>query len=103
MDKIHVETLPLGFCSTCLEQLANGSKPMSRRELGDGSILLSGFCSERSVGALIHLAPGKPQRWRLITPIDALEWPQFVTTHCGTRELLIQNRKTPLTSAETGL
>lgn len=85
-----IEVHPFGFCSECLQACLDGTKPIRVHQLTDGSRMIESYCAERSVGALLHIRPGKQQRWKLTVPIDAVEWSeQAVPSHLGAREGLI--------------
>lgn len=96
MNKLAIDTQPWGFCQVCLQSILDGTKPVQVFTLADGSQLVEAHCAERSVGALLHLRPGKPQCWKLTVPIDAIEWrEQVVPTHIGARNAFIEAASAP--------
>jgi len=73
MSDIKFAVPPWGFCPECVEK--TGCAPESREhDLPDGSKLLELYCVHREVGATMYVKEGRPQRWLLVTPIDAIDW-----------------------------
>jgi hypothetical protein len=42
--------------------------------------LVNAYCPHHEAGAALLVEPGRPLRWQIISPIDAIEWPAFVAT-----------------------
>lgn len=66
--------LPWGFCPECLERMRDGAQYAGIPLPHEQGVLFHGYCEHREVGAEIVIRPDRPPRWRLHTPIDALEW-----------------------------
>ncbi len=71
--QFELSALPVGFCPACLERAIAGRIYESLRFL-DGARLVHAYCSENETGAMLLTGAGRPQEWRLFTPIDALAW-----------------------------
>ena len=78
MEKIELEgNLPWGLCAICSERMRDGASYDSVT-LPTGQTLVHAYCAHREVGASMLMRPGKPTRWRLITPIEQLEWREYL-------------------------
>lgn len=76
---VGIESLPWGFCSQCLDRMRAGGNAYEGYPIGDdGTQLWHAYCAHREVGASLLIRPGRPRRWRLVTPIDALEWQRYI-------------------------
>jgi len=83
-----IEAQPWGFCPACLTKFLDAELPIEGYRLSDASVVIAAFCAERSIGASLHLRDGKPQRWHIVSPIDALEWRGYLAAQLGAREAL---------------
>lgn len=71
--EITFDSLPLGACPECLEHMVDGRK-FSAWVAPGGVRVLTMYCWHRQVGVLGIVQPGKPVRWKMETPTDALSW-----------------------------
>lgn len=85
VTQFNLEVLPFGFCPACIDRMREGQL-FQARALGDGAHLLSAYCVERQVGATLELRADRAQRWRLVVPIEALEWEAYLKFRAMTRK-----------------
>jgi len=71
--QIRFDSLPLGPCPECLEKMVDGRKYQAYVAPGGVRVLMA-YCWHRQVGLLGIVQPGKPVRWKMDAPIDALNW-----------------------------
>lgn len=101
MDKLDIgDRLPLGFCSDCCSRMASGAGLYEALELRAGLRLLHAYCSHREAGATLLIETGRPQRWQILSPIDAVEWRDYVALKAqrtrGVLEVLRDKPTTPV-------
>lgn len=77
LEKFDLTVVPFGFCPECLERVIKGREYEAIPLVG-GARLAHAYCSHREVGGALILRSGKPQRWALTVPIDAIEWRKMV-------------------------
>src|SRR5579859_5912044 len=71
------DNLPWGLCSLCLERMTQGAA-YEVLTLPAGQQLVHAYCPHREAGATLLICPSRPKRWRILTPIDAIEWIKFL-------------------------
>jgi hypothetical protein len=71
------DNLPWGVCSQCLKKMATGAAYDAVR-LPGGQYLVHAYCQHREAGATLLIRPGRPKRWRILVPIDAIEWAKYL-------------------------
>ena len=78
MNQIDIgEAIPAGLCPDCLERMVRGAA-YEAVDLPGGRRLIHAYCAHRQAGASLLVRPDRPLRWRIDTPIDALEWRHFM-------------------------
>lgn len=78
MDKLDLSTnQPWGMCAQCRERMAAGAQ-YEAVELPGGAKVIHAYCAHREVGATLLVRADRPLRWRIMTPIDAIEWKQYL-------------------------
>jgi hypothetical protein len=90
VSDIELSVLPFGFCPECLEKF------LARREykvhtLPDGSKLVECYCPHREVGGTMLLKEGRRQYWRLLSPIDVIEFQTKVAHEIGARRAIMDS------------
>ena len=77
MDVIF-DSLPMGLCPECLERMTNFAF-YDGYKFPDGTQLVKAYCDHRKAGALGIIRPGKPVRWKIEIPIDAIAWEKSIS------------------------
>jgi hypothetical protein len=70
--------LPVGFCPECLDTMRRG-RLYETVELESGAKIISAYCFHREVGGTLIVQDGRPQRWSMSVPIDAVAWRAIVS------------------------
>lgn len=75
-NALTFKSLPWGFCPACLDRLQTGDACQAAPIAG--AIMVHAYCAHREVGASMLIRPDRPKRWKILTPIDVVEWEAYL-------------------------
>lgn len=94
MDELKIAALPFGFCAVCIEKFFT-SRLYRVHALSDGTKLVECYCEHRECGGTLLLKDGRPQYWRLLSPVDVLRWSTHVAHEIGARRAIAEVSEAP--------
>jgi hypothetical protein len=85
----EITVVPWGLCPRCVTEFMEARLVSKVQQLEDGSTFFTAYCAHREVGASLWRRPDRPEQWKLVSPIDAVDWEAYIDKQVAIRRGLV--------------